>query len=72
MIVKPVCVACRRFLRPEKNGYSFVEGMPKGTYSPKYDADGDMTFAETVPQMFGSLTNFGEVIFGNVQTAPLN
>lgn len=28
MIVKPVCVACRCFLRPEKNGYAFVEGMP--------------------------------------------
>ena len=28
MIVKPVCVKCQRFYRPEKNGYSFVEGMP--------------------------------------------
>lgn len=28
MILKPVCVKCQRFYRPEKNGYYFIEGMP--------------------------------------------
>lgn len=31
---KPVCVPCQRFFRPEKNGYSWVEGMPKGCAPP--------------------------------------
>ena len=26
--MKPICVACRRFFRPKKNGYPFIEGMP--------------------------------------------
>lgn len=26
--MKPICVACSRFYRPEKTGYYFVEGMP--------------------------------------------
>lgn len=26
--MKPVCVPCRRFYRPEKNGIHFIEGMP--------------------------------------------
>ena len=26
--MKPVCVPCERFMRPKKNGYWFVEGMP--------------------------------------------
>lgn len=25
---KPVCVACKCFYRPKKNGYAFIEGMP--------------------------------------------
>jgi hypothetical protein len=28
MMLKPVCVACRRFFRPKTNGYKFIEGMP--------------------------------------------
>lgn len=28
---KPVCVTCKCFYRPEKNGYRFLEGMPNGT-----------------------------------------
>ena len=28
MSIKPVCVPCERFMRPLKNGYIFVEGMP--------------------------------------------
>jgi len=28
--VKPVCVPCERFMRPKRNGYSFLEGMPVG------------------------------------------
>lgn len=27
--MKPVCVPCQRFFRPKKNGYYFIEGMPK-------------------------------------------
>lgn len=26
--LKPICVNCRCFYRPEKNGYMFMEGMP--------------------------------------------
>lgn len=26
--MKPVCVPCERFMRPKKNGYHFLEGMP--------------------------------------------
>jgi len=26
--MKPVCVPCQRFFRPERNGYYFIEGMP--------------------------------------------
>lgn len=26
--MKPICVACSRFYRPEKTGYYFLEGMP--------------------------------------------
>jgi len=28
--MKPICVPCRRFYRPKKNGYPFIEGMPNG------------------------------------------
>lgn len=24
----PICVPCQRFYRPEKNGFTFLEGMP--------------------------------------------
>lgn len=26
--MKPVCVPCRRFFRPKKNGFYFIEGAP--------------------------------------------
>ena len=26
--MKPICVKCRRFYRPKKNGTAFIEGMP--------------------------------------------
>lgn len=26
--MKPVCVPCERFMRPKKNDYKFLEGMP--------------------------------------------
>lgn len=26
--MRPICVPCQRFFRPEKNGVSFIEGMP--------------------------------------------
>lgn len=29
MILKPICKPCQRFYRPEKNGFTFIEGMPK-------------------------------------------
>ena len=32
--MKPVCVPCRRFYRPEKNGFTFIEGMPDGYAAP--------------------------------------
>jgi hypothetical protein len=28
--MKPICVKCRRFYRPKKNGTYFVEGKPRG------------------------------------------
>lgn len=27
---KPICVPCRRFFRPHRNGRTFVEAKPKG------------------------------------------
>lgn len=27
--MKPVCVPCQRFFRVKKNGFYFIEGMPK-------------------------------------------
>ena len=27
--MKPICVPCKRFFRPVKNGIEFTEGMPK-------------------------------------------
>jgi hypothetical protein len=29
--MKPICVPCERFMRPKRNGYHFLEGMPDGT-----------------------------------------
>ncbi len=26
--MKPICVTCKRFYRPKKNGFFFIEGMP--------------------------------------------
>lgn len=34
-ILKPVCKPCNRFFRPEKNGYFFLEGMPKDDRRPE-------------------------------------
>ncbi len=31
---KPICVPCQRFFRPEKTGFSFIEGMPDGDNVP--------------------------------------
>jgi hypothetical protein len=31
--MKPVCVPCRRFFRPVRNGYRFTEGMPNGAWT---------------------------------------
>ena len=28
--MKPICVRCKRFYSPEKNGTRFLEGMPVG------------------------------------------
>lgn len=28
--MKPICVPCQRFFRPEKSGFCFTEGMPIG------------------------------------------
>lgn len=39
--MKPVCVPCQRFFRPEQNGFYFIEGMPRvggalpGTQEPQ-------------------------------------
>lgn len=30
--LKPVCVSCCRFFRPEKIGFRFTEGMPNGRW----------------------------------------
>jgi hypothetical protein len=27
---KPACPKCQRFYRPKKNGYFFIESMPRG------------------------------------------
>lgn len=41
MLVKPVCVKCKCFYRPEKNGFAFTEGMPNkmGEYGLNYSAN---------------------------------
>jgi len=28
-MLKPICVSCQRFYRPERNGVRFIESMPK-------------------------------------------
>jgi len=33
--MKPICVKCRRFYRPKKNGYRFTEGMPGYADAPE-------------------------------------
>ena len=34
-MLKPICVPCRKFYRPERNGVYFTEGMPSGdTWTP--------------------------------------
>jgi len=30
MTVRPICIKCRRFLKPKKTGMYFTEGMPSG------------------------------------------
>lgn len=38
--MKPVCVTCRCFYRPKKNGTYFVEMMPNGTADPRANIRG--------------------------------
>jgi hypothetical protein len=33
--MKPICVACERFMRMRKAGYLFIEGMPKPGHGGK-------------------------------------
>jgi hypothetical protein len=30
MSLRPICASCRKFFRPKKTGYNFMEGMPFG------------------------------------------
>lgn len=32
--MKPICVQCQRFYRPKKNGFFFIEGMPRDDARP--------------------------------------
>lgn len=32
--MKPICVPCQRFYRPKKNGFAFIEAMPKTNDRP--------------------------------------
>lgn len=32
--MKPVCPTCKRFYKPKKNGYYFLEGMPASNTTP--------------------------------------
>lgn len=35
MSLKPICLPCKRFYSPEKNGFAFTEGMPRyGSAAP--------------------------------------
>lgn len=40
---KPVCVSCRVFFRPEKNGFRWTEGMPFGDNKLKPIGDAKWT-----------------------------
>lgn len=31
--MKPICVPCRRFFRPKRNGFAFEEGFPTGGHN---------------------------------------
>ena len=37
MLLKPVCVKCQCFYRPEHNGHFFMEMMPSGIEDPDFD-----------------------------------
>lgn len=32
--MKPICAPCRRFFRPKKTGFEFIEGMPTENGAP--------------------------------------
>ena len=34
MATKPVCAKCALFFRPKKNGFAFIEGMPRTDDAP--------------------------------------
>lgn len=36
--MRPICVPCRRFFRPKKNGFYFLEGMPSSNDVPPGNA----------------------------------
>jgi hypothetical protein len=40
--MKPICVPCERFYRPKKNGFSFLEGMPKSNQAPSGKEHSDL------------------------------
>ena len=35
--MKPICVPCERFMRPKRNGFYFVEGMPHSHPTDAWD-----------------------------------
>jgi hypothetical protein len=35
--MKPICVPCERFMRPKKNGFYFIEGMPHSHPTETWD-----------------------------------
>lgn len=39
--MKPICVPCQRFFRPKKNGFPFIEGMPKSNDAEPGTAEPD-------------------------------
>lgn len=40
--MKPICVPCQRFYRPEKNGFKFIEGMPTTNFARAGTVDADL------------------------------
>lgn len=40
-MLKPICVACQRFYRPDTNGVRFIEAMPIGSEAPPGNAHPD-------------------------------